>query len=239
MARDGLSGLFLTVSIGEFLSTHPFKEYRGRNDGFAARAGRPNGRRLLSRVDGGSGHSGKRAADIHLGLGNVEATALLNVDVRWRVRRRRVEALLAGDPAPGDPAHDPRCPSAGAYRHGRGATDSAETRRGGRGAGNSGGQGSLGAPGYAGENRAKLVSVQVTVHVGPPATGGDDRSRARARNAATRRFFRCLSVMQKCPPTAPPTLANWAWFRVALRTETKGERASGPIQFGLVTSPPA
>jgi hypothetical protein len=44
----------------------------------------PDGRRLISQVDGGSGHSGKRAPDIHLGLGNVEADALLNVDVRWR-----------------------------------------------------------------------------------------------------------------------------------------------------------
>jgi hypothetical protein len=44
----------------------------------------PDGRRLVSQVDGGSGHSGKRAPDIHLGLGNVPAGALLNVDVRWR-----------------------------------------------------------------------------------------------------------------------------------------------------------
>jgi hypothetical protein len=44
----------------------------------------PDGRRLVSQVDGGSGHSGKRAPDVHLGLGNVEAGALLNVDVRWR-----------------------------------------------------------------------------------------------------------------------------------------------------------
>ena len=44
----------------------------------------PDGRRLVSQVDGGSGHSGKRAPDVHLGLGNIEAGALLNVDVRWR-----------------------------------------------------------------------------------------------------------------------------------------------------------
>jgi hypothetical protein len=44
----------------------------------------PDGRRLVSQVDGGSGHPGKRAPDIHLGLGNVEASALLKVDVRWR-----------------------------------------------------------------------------------------------------------------------------------------------------------
>jgi hypothetical protein len=44
----------------------------------------PDGRRLVSQVDGGSGHSGKRAPDIHLGLGQVAASTLLNVDVRWR-----------------------------------------------------------------------------------------------------------------------------------------------------------
>jgi hypothetical protein len=44
----------------------------------------PDGRHLVSQVDGGSGHSGKRAPDIHLGLGHVEADTLLNVDVRWR-----------------------------------------------------------------------------------------------------------------------------------------------------------
>jgi hypothetical protein len=43
-----------------------------------------DGRRLVSQVDRGSGHSGKRAGDIHLGLGNVAAGAVLNVDVRWR-----------------------------------------------------------------------------------------------------------------------------------------------------------
>jgi hypothetical protein len=44
----------------------------------------PDGRRLVSQVDGGSGHSGKRAPDIHLRLGKVEAGALLKVEVRWR-----------------------------------------------------------------------------------------------------------------------------------------------------------
>jgi hypothetical protein len=38
----------------------------------------------VGQVDGGSGHSGKRAPDIHLGLGNVAAGTLLNVEVRWR-----------------------------------------------------------------------------------------------------------------------------------------------------------
>jgi len=52
--------------------------------GAAVKVHMSDGRRLVSQVDGGSGHSGKRAPDIHLGLGNVEAGTLLNVDVRWR-----------------------------------------------------------------------------------------------------------------------------------------------------------
>ncbi len=44
----------------------------------------PDGRTLISRVDGGSGHSGKRTTDVHIGLGDVSDT----VDVRltWRDR---------------------------------------------------------------------------------------------------------------------------------------------------------
>jgi hypothetical protein len=41
-----------------------------------------DGRRLVSQVDGGSGHSGERAPDIHLGLDHVEAGTLLKVEVR-------------------------------------------------------------------------------------------------------------------------------------------------------------
>jgi hypothetical protein len=47
----------------------------------------PDGRRLVGQVDGGSGHSGKRAPTLHFGLGRIAAAAsrdLLRVDVRWR-----------------------------------------------------------------------------------------------------------------------------------------------------------
>jgi enediyne biosynthesis protein E4 len=52
--------------------------------GAAVKVHLPDGRSLVGQVDGGSGNSGKRAPDIHLGLGNVETGTLLNVDVRWR-----------------------------------------------------------------------------------------------------------------------------------------------------------
>lgn len=44
----------------------------------------PNGKRLVSQVDGGSGHSGKRAPDIHFGLGDIKPDTKLRVDVKWR-----------------------------------------------------------------------------------------------------------------------------------------------------------
>ena len=44
----------------------------------------PDGRRLVGRIDGGSGHSGDRSPEIHLGLGRVEPAARLRVDLRWR-----------------------------------------------------------------------------------------------------------------------------------------------------------
>jgi hypothetical protein len=64
-------------------------------DGPGARAGRPavgaeavvhlpDGRRLVAQVDGGSGHSGKRAPILHFGLGRLDPRTPLPVDVRWR-----------------------------------------------------------------------------------------------------------------------------------------------------------
>jgi len=43
-----------------------------------------DGRRLVSYVDGGSGHSGRRSPDIHFGLGAVEKSKPVPVEVRWR-----------------------------------------------------------------------------------------------------------------------------------------------------------
>ena len=43
-----------------------------------------DGRRLVAQVDGGSGHSGRRCPDIALGLGDVQKSAKLEVDLKWR-----------------------------------------------------------------------------------------------------------------------------------------------------------
>ena len=62
-----------------------------------------DGRRLVGQVDGGSGHSGKRAPTLHFGLGRLTARAAsvpLRVDVRWRdasgTLRSRTLHLLPG-----------------------------------------------------------------------------------------------------------------------------------------------
>jgi hypothetical protein len=44
----------------------------------------PDDRRLVAQVDGGNGHSGQRAPDLHFGLGKQQATNPLKVVVRWR-----------------------------------------------------------------------------------------------------------------------------------------------------------
>lgn len=44
----------------------------------------PDGKLHTARLDGGSGHTGKRATEIHLGLGNVDPATPLNVLLRWR-----------------------------------------------------------------------------------------------------------------------------------------------------------
>jgi hypothetical protein len=52
--------------------------------GASARLTLPDGRILAAQVDGGSGHSGKRAPEIHFGLGQVRCDARFNVDISWR-----------------------------------------------------------------------------------------------------------------------------------------------------------
>jgi hypothetical protein len=52
----------------------------------------PDGRRLAAQVDGGSGHSGKRAPEVHFGLGRLSPATPLRVDVRWRDGQGRPRA---------------------------------------------------------------------------------------------------------------------------------------------------
>jgi hypothetical protein len=47
----------------------------------------PNGRSLVSQVDGGNGHSGARSPELHFGLGDVSTNSPLSVEVQWRNRQ--------------------------------------------------------------------------------------------------------------------------------------------------------
>ncbi|MFZ0106803.1 MAG: CRTAC1 family protein [Thiobacillus sp.] len=49
----------------------------------------PDGRRMSALVDGGNGHSGKRAPNLHFGLGTLAADQPLQLEVRWRDREGR------------------------------------------------------------------------------------------------------------------------------------------------------
>jgi hypothetical protein len=44
----------------------------------------PDGRTLVSQVDGGNGHSGKRSPYLHFGLGHIPPDTQIRVDLRWR-----------------------------------------------------------------------------------------------------------------------------------------------------------
>lgn len=43
-----------------------------------------DGRKFVAQVDGGSGHSGRRSPDIHIGLGKLDPATKLDVQIKWR-----------------------------------------------------------------------------------------------------------------------------------------------------------
>lgn len=52
--------------------------------GATARVQLPDGRILVGEVDGGTGHSGRRAPELHFGLGRLDRVDTLRVELRWR-----------------------------------------------------------------------------------------------------------------------------------------------------------
>jgi hypothetical protein len=52
--------------------------------GAVATVNLPGGRKLVAQVDGGNGHSGRRSPDLHFGLGIVEKSKPLQVEIKWR-----------------------------------------------------------------------------------------------------------------------------------------------------------
>jgi hypothetical protein len=101
-------GLHLRLPVGGKANTktsvrigHPKRWTEGPSRpaiGAAVTVHLPDGRRLVAQVDGGNGHSGQRAPDVHFGLGTQDASRPLKVDVRWRGGDGRVrdETLFLG-----------------------------------------------------------------------------------------------------------------------------------------------
>jgi hypothetical protein len=99
-------GLHLLLPVGENRAFreragHPGPDTVGRPAfGASVEARLPDGRRLVSYVDGGNGHAGKRSPDVHLGLGGVDPKAQISVALRWRgvsgILRERTLALTPG-----------------------------------------------------------------------------------------------------------------------------------------------
>ena len=61
--------------------------------GAAATVSLADGRRLVSQVDGGSGHSGRRSPDIHFGLGAAEKSKPLPVEIKWRNTKGKIQQM--------------------------------------------------------------------------------------------------------------------------------------------------
>ena len=84
-------GTSQTTSVTEYAG-HPGRGTPGRPAiGAAVMVRLPDGRKLVSQVDGGTGHSGRRSPDIHLGLGNVDKNMKLPVEVKWRDTHGQVQ----------------------------------------------------------------------------------------------------------------------------------------------------
>lgn len=75
-------------STGKFLGLRLTHDDGAPVVGAQVKVTTPDGRTLINRVDGGSGHSGKRSTDVHLGLGDVSGP--VRVQLSWRDRDGKV-----------------------------------------------------------------------------------------------------------------------------------------------------
>ena len=95
-----------TPPAGAFLGVRPFLvahtaagAVRRAAIGATVIAHMPDGRERVAAVDGGNGHTGRRSADVHIGLGRVSPGQSLPVEIIWRdggVRRSARFALRPG-----------------------------------------------------------------------------------------------------------------------------------------------
>ena len=79
------------VPATKIFAGHPSRTTVGRYAiGASATLHLPNGKLMIQQVDTSNGHSGKRSAELHFGLGQLPATASLTVDLAWRDTRGAV-----------------------------------------------------------------------------------------------------------------------------------------------------
>jgi hypothetical protein len=76
---------------GAFLGLRLLKGKGSPAIGAVATVNLTDGRRLVSQVDGGSGHSGRRSPDVHFGLGAAEKSKPVPVDIKWRDAEGKVQ----------------------------------------------------------------------------------------------------------------------------------------------------
>jgi enediyne biosynthesis protein E4 len=88
----GFLGLHLLLPLTDAANTslveragHPGTDMAGRPAfGAQAVAQLANGKKIVGQVDGGTGHSGRRSPDIHLGLGHADPNQPVRVELKWR-----------------------------------------------------------------------------------------------------------------------------------------------------------
>lgn len=104
---DQFLGLWLRLPVGD---DRPLSVADGHLDakrdgptrpafGASVKVELPDGRRLAAQVDGGNGHSGKRAPELHFGLGDVDPAAKLPIEIHWRSAAGEVRRATLFRPA--------------------------------------------------------------------------------------------------------------------------------------------
>lgn len=90
-------GLYLRLPINDGVKTSVRKDAPKASETEPSRAAigasvkitLPDGRRFVSFVDGGNGHSGRRSADVHFGLGKLpqQLVTKIKIEIDWRDKR--------------------------------------------------------------------------------------------------------------------------------------------------------